>query len=151
MYLFLLEFTYAAKDCESIEAWLSQAQLSDMLISTMQYDDEILGVLASEQQLTEASLKILQQPTISLCQTKREAVYCVTTAVVPELVLRSFPFREGEEWYQGTKQTAYLCLQSHQLSARQIAWLATCKQIITWDFFCALSPVPLRGKVDYYV
>ncbi len=150
MYLSLLEFIYAAKDHETIEAWLAQAHLNSVLICMMQYDEEILAVVASDHQLTETSQKMYEQPAISSWEEKRAYVYRVITTVAPELVLRSFPFGEGEEWYRGRGQTAYLCLQTHQFSNEQVSWLATCKQIIHWDFSWALVPVLFKGKVPQH-
>jgi hypothetical protein len=147
MHLYLLEFVYAVKDREIIEAWIAQTDLGGVLICTMQYDEEILAVLASEHQLAEAFQKICQQPAISSCEEKHAVVFRVTTRVAPELAFRSFPFSEGEEWYRGGAQTAYLCLQSHQLSNEQISWLATCTQIVDWNRFYVLSPIPIGGKV----
>jgi hypothetical protein len=147
MYLSLLEFIYAVKDHEIVEEWLAQAHLNSVLISMMQYDEEILAVVASEHQLAGTSQKMYGQPAISSWEEKQAYVYRVKTVVAPELVLRSFPFGEGEEWYRGGEQTAYLCLQAQRFNNEQVSWLATCTQIIDWDFFWPLSPMPLPGKL----
>ena len=146
MYLFLLEFTYASEDREIIETWLAQANLDGTLICTMQYDDEILSVLASKHTLIEEQQKILRLPAISSCEEKHHAVYHVTTKVAPELVLRAFPFDEDEEWYRESERTAYVCLQSHQFSSQQISWLAACTQIESWEYLFALSPAPCAPR-----
>lgn len=147
MYLSLLEFIYATKDCDVIETWFGRADLEGVLISTMQYDEEILAVLASERRLIDTLQKMYRQPAISSCEEKHAAVYRVTTTVAPELVFRSFPFGAGEEWYHGPERTAYLCLRSHHLNGGQITWVATCTQIVTWDALSVLSPVPICGKI----
>lgn len=146
MYLFLLEFTYAAEDRAIIERWLKQEELGGTLICTMQYDDEILAVLASKHTLIEALQKMQQQPAISSCEEKHHAVYHVTTKVAPELVLRAFPFDEDEEWYRESERTAYICLQSHQFNSKQISWLAACTQIEAWEYLFALSPAPVEQR-----
>lgn len=141
MNLSLLECVYAVKDRDTIETWLAQADHDGVLISTMQYDEEMLAVLASEQRLFDALQQVCQQPAISSCEEKHADVFRLITTVPARLVVRTFPFRAGEEWYQGSEHTAYLCLQSHQLSYEQLAWLATCPHIRAWDSFYALSPV----------
>lgn len=141
MNLSLLECVYTIRDREQIERWLTQAELESVLISTMQYDTEMLAVLASEQHLRSVCQKIRQQPAIFSCEEKHAEVFRITTSIAPDRVIRSFPFREGEEWYQGSAQTAYLSLQSSLLSYAQLAWLATCPHILAWDFFYPLSPV----------
>jgi hypothetical protein len=141
MNLSLLECVYAVKDRVAIERWLPQVDPTSVLICTMQYDDEILAVLASEQRLWNAYLKISRHPAISACEEKHAIVFRLTTTLPANLVVRSFPFREGEEWYQGADNTAYICLQSHELSHEQLAWLAICPHIRAWESSYALAPV----------
>ena len=150
MHLYLLEFTYAVEDRETVETWLSQADLGGaVLISAEKYDDEILAVLANYQALTEAHKKLQQHPAISSCVAKQYAVYRITTAAAPASVLRSFPLKEGEKWYLGAGQTAYLCVQSHLLSEAQISWLVTSPDIIpdiiAWEDLFDLTPWPLEA------
>lgn len=147
MYLSLLECVYDVKDRERVEAWLIQANLGGVLICTIQYDEEILAVLASRYRLLEALQKICRQPAISSCEEKCANVFRVTTTVAPEQVIRSFPFREKEEWYQGIGQAAYLCLQTPQFAYEQLVWLASSRYILAWDSTYALIPVPVGGKV----
>jgi hypothetical protein len=142
MYLHLLEFTYAVADREGVETWLSQADLGGAaLISIKQYDDEILAVLASYQALVEEHKKLQQHPAISSCVAKQCTVYRITTTTAPASALSSFPLREEEEWYQGAQKTAYLCVQSHQLSEEQTSWLATNADIIAWEDLFELPPL----------
>ncbi len=142
MYLFLLAFTYAVDDRKTVEAWLSQADLDSVLLSTERYNDEILAVLANYQEAREDGIKLRQQPAISSCMEKQCPVIRVVTAVAAERVLRSFPLREGEEWYLGAGHTAYLCTSSHWLSDTQISWLATCTTISAWNYTFDLAPMP---------
>src|SRR5438067_691545 len=116
MDLHLLEFEYRVEDRETVETWLSQAGLDGVLLSIEQYNNEMLAVLASNQTLKEARLKLQQHPAISSSTEKQRVVYRVVTTTAPGLVLSSFPFREGEEWYLGAEKTAYLSMQSRLLS-----------------------------------
>lgn len=141
MYVYLLEFTYAAKDREAIERWLAQADLGGVLLSTEPYDDEILAVLASNRAFGTASQSLSQYPLIASCEAKQCVMYRITTTSTPGCVLHSFPLREGEEWYPGAEQTAYLCLQSHQLSHEQIRWLAVNTAIVGWEYIFDLAPL----------
>jgi hypothetical protein len=143
MYLNLLEFTYAVRDREAVEIWLSQAELDAVLISTEQYYDEILAVLASEQSVVEAHKKLLEQPAITSCTEKRCVVYRVTTTVPPQQVIQDFPTGEDQDWYLGTDNTSYLCVQSHPLNDRLIAWLDTNPLVANWDYLFDLNPMPL--------
>lgn len=118
-----------AEDHATIEAWLAQTGLGGMVISTEQYDDEILTVLADVQPLEKVRQQLQQHPAISTCEEKLRAVFRVTMTTAPGHVLCSFPFRGGEEWYVGAGKTAYLCTQSHQLNDQQISWLAANAQI----------------------
>ena len=146
MHLYLLEFTYGVEDRETVETWLSQADLGGaVLISIEQYDDQILAVLANYQALAAEHKKLQQRPAISSCEAKQCAVYRITTTATPASMLYSFPLREGEEWYHGAEQTAYLCVQSHLLSEAQISWLVTSTDIIAWEDLFELTP---RPKVD---
>jgi hypothetical protein len=142
MYLFLLAFTYAVDDRKAVEEWLSQAGLDSVLLSTERYNDEILAVLANYQEVTEDGRKLHLHPAISSCIEKQCPVTRVVTTIAPEQVLRSFPLREGEEWYLGSGHTAYLCTASRWLSDKQISWLATCTTISAWDYVFDLTPMP---------
>jgi hypothetical protein len=141
MYLHLLEITYAVEDRATIETWLSQAYLGGAIISTEQYSDEILAVLASEQVLGETYQELQRHPAISSCEKKRRAVYRVTTITEPKHALCAFPFREGEEWYVGSGKMIYLCVLSHRLSEQQAAWLATNTHISEWKYLFDLISV----------
>lgn len=143
MYVYILEFVYAAEDRETVEKWLAQAELGGVLLSSEPYDDEILAILASSRAFGEKSRKLRQHPLISSCEAKQCAMYRITTTTAPGWVLHSFPLREGEEWYPGSRQTAYLCLQSHQLSNEQISWLATSTAIVGWEYAFDLAPLPV--------
>ena|SRR5260370_42150477 len=143
MNLYLLEVTYAAQDRETVEPWLSQADLGCVLLSSEQYNDEILSVLASNQALVETSKKLCQHPAISSCEGKQRVIYRIATTTAPEHVLCSFPFRLGEEWYVGPGKTTYFSAQSHQLSEKQISWLATNPAIATWEDAFDLTPMPV--------
>ena len=79
MNLYLLEVTYAAQDRKTVEPWLSQANLGCVLLSSEQYNDEILTVLASNQALVETSKKLCQHPAISSCEEKRRDIYRIAT------------------------------------------------------------------------
>lgn len=142
MYLNLLEFTYRVKDREEVVTWLSQADLGAVLISQEQYYDEILAVLASEQQLGEAHHKVRQHPAITSSNEKRCVVYRVTSNVPPPQMIRSFPTGEDQDWYLGADNIAYLCVQSHPLNDRQIAWLDANPQVANWDYLFDLQPIP---------
>lgn len=153
MYLYLLEITYPVHECARVETWLSQAQLGGVIISIEQYTDEILAVLASEQSLKEeVCQQVRLHSAISSCEGKRRAVYRVTTKTTSEHVLCSFPFRAGEEWYLGSENSAYLCVQSPQLSDKQLAWLATNAAIAEWrsrfDLVPVLTASVYQGEVD---
>jgi hypothetical protein len=113
-----------------------------VLISARQYDDEILAVLANDEALTEEHKKLQGHPAISSSEEKWRAVYRVAPTTAPESALSSFPLREGEEWYLGAEKTAYLCVQSHQLSDEQISWLNTSTDIATWEDHFDLTPMP---------
>ncbi len=142
MYLHLLEFTYAVADREAVETWLSRVDLGEAaLMSVKQYDDEMLVVLANYQALDKQHKKLQQHPAISSCVAKQCTVYRITTTTAPASALYSFPLREEEEWYQGAEKTAYLCVQSHQLSEEQTSWLATNADIIAWEDFFDLTPL----------
>ena len=139
MYLNLIELIYPVHDAEIVKTWISEAGLGCVLISTEQYGEEMLVVLANDQALVELHAKLRLCPAISSCEGKRRAVYRIVTRILPEWVLYSFPLGEGEEWYQGNGNTAYLCKECHQFSDEQIAWLATCRHIIRWEHSFNLS------------
>ncbi len=141
MYLYLLVFTYAAEDHTLVEADLPQMYPGGVLISTEQYDDEMLAVLASHQTPDGVCQGLIQHPAISSCVEKHCPVYQVVTNTPPEKVLRTFPLREGEEWYLGEGRSGYLCVQSPLLSARQVAWLATSTEIAAWEYWFSLVPM----------
>lgn len=141
MYLYLLVFTYAAEDHKLVEADLAQIHPGGVLISAEQYDDEMLAVLASHQTPDEAYQKMIQHPAISSCMERHCSVYHVETSAPPEKALRTFPLREGEEWYLGQGRNVYLCVQSPLLSARQVSWLATSMEIAAWEYWFSLVPM----------
>ena len=114
-----------------------------MLISTSQYWDEILAVLANDQTLAEDREKLQLHPAISSCVEKQCNVYRITTTTAPKKALSLFPLREGEEWYQGPAKVAYLCVQSRQLSDVQISWLTTSEDIAAWEYRFDLTPMPV--------
>jgi hypothetical protein len=143
MFLNLLEIAYAIENREVVETWLSQANLGGVIISTEQYDDEILSVLASAQALFPALIQLQQNSAITSCEEKLRAIYRVITSTEPKHALCSFPFRDGEEWYLGSGETIYLSVQSHELSDEQISWLAASADIVDWKYTFALTPVPL--------
>lgn len=143
MNLYLLEITYAVRDQQEVEAWLAHAPLNGVVISTEQYDDEILSVLASEQALGTAHQYVRRQDAVTSSQRKRRAVFRVSTTTSPEHVLCTFPFRAGEEWYIGTGNVAYLSVQSHKLTERQRDWLASNVAISNWqEAFELVSVLP---------
>jgi hypothetical protein len=127
-----------------VERWLSQAHLRGVLISAKQYDDEILAVLANDEALTEEHKKLQRNPAISSSEEKRRVVYRVAPTTAPQSALSSFPLHEGEEWYLGAENTAYLCVQSPQLSDEQISWLVTSTDIASWDYLFDLTPMLAR-------
>ena len=141
MYLGLLEIAYAVEDQEEAEALLSQENLGGVIISTEQYEDEILSVLANEETLLPAYRKLHGNYAIVSCEVKWRAVYLVTTTTEPKHALCSFPFRDGEEWYLGQGKTIYLSVQAHGLSDEQISWLATRPNIVDWKYDFELIPV----------
>ena len=141
MYVNLLEIVYAVEDRETVETLLSQANLGGVIISTEQYDEEILSVLASEQTLLPALKQLHHHRAIASCEEKRRTIYRVATSTEPEHVLCSFPFREGEEWYTGPGATSYLSVQAHDLSDEQISWLAARTDIVNWKYDFDLTPV----------
>ena len=143
MYLHLLELIYAVEDTEVVKMWLSQAGLGGVLISTEQYNEEMLVVLADDHTLVELYAKLRLCPAISSCEGKRRAVYRIMTTIAPEWAIYSFPLGEGEEWYRGDENTAYLCKQFQQFSDEQICWLATCRHIVRWECSFDLMPIDL--------
>jgi hypothetical protein len=143
MYLYLLEFIYRVKDRELVETWLSRENLGGVLISTRQYGDEILAVLANDQALVEARKQLRRHPAVSSCVEKWCLVYRIVATTTLELVISSFPLRGGEEWYLGTEKMAYLCTQWHQLSTEQMSWLLTSPTIVSWEDQFDLTPIPI--------
>ena len=141
MDLYLLEVTYAAEDRQLVEPWLSQVHPKAVLLSVEQYDDEILAVLVSQQSLIEVHKKLQRHSAISSCESKRRALYRVTTSIEPAHVLCTFPFRAGEEWYLGPGKTTYLSAQSHQLREEQLSWLNNHTEIVTWEDAFDLIPM----------
>ncbi len=141
MHVHLLEIVYASENRETVETWLSRADLGGVIISTEQYDDEVLAVLASEQSLGEALQQVRQQPAISSYEEKRRAIYRFTTTITPEHVLCSFPFHNGEEWYLGSGNVAYLCMPADQFNCIQVSWLAHSTDIDEWCPVFDLVPV----------
>lgn len=146
MQLFLLEFTYAVDNRKVVEDWLSQAHLDSTLLSTEQYNNEMLAVLANYQDVTEDGRKLHRHPAISSCVEKQRFITRVVTTISPDLILRAFPLREGDEWYLGRGQTIYLCTTSRWLSERQISWLATCTHISAWESVFDLAPTPVASR-----
>lgn len=145
MYLYLLEFTYAVEDRETVETWLGRASLSGVLISVQQYDDEMFAVLADKQSVPEDQKKLGLHTAISSCQAKRRALYRITTKGAPRPALRSFPLEEDDEWYAGDERTMYLSLPVHRFGHKQIAWLAMCSEIVLWEDTFALTPLSLTS------
>lgn len=143
MYLYLLEFTYAVKDRETVEAWLTEEGLSGTLISTQQYDDEIFSVLANDRAAPGDQRKLSVHDAISSCQAKQRALYRITTTDAPRVILHSFPLGEGDEWYACNERTIYLSMSSHRLGYKQISWLATCTNIVKWEDQFILRPLPI--------
>ncbi|HVU66122.1 MAG TPA: hypothetical protein VHD63_03295 [Ktedonobacteraceae bacterium] len=141
MRLYLLEIVYTVEKCEAVEGWLARTDLGGVVISTEQYDEEILAVLASERTLEKAYLQAWQHPFISSCEEKQRMVYRVTTASDPQHALCSFPFRPGEEWYAGSANMMYLSVQARQLSEKQLCWLAENTAITRWEHQFDLVPV----------
>lgn len=141
MYLYLLALTYALEDRELVEADLAHVHPEVVLISMELYDDELLAVVASRQEVEEVYETLTRHPAVSSCVKKHCPVYHVITSAAPEQVLRTFPLREGEEWYQGEGRSVYLCVQSPLLSARQVSWIATSTQIASWEYWFDLVPV----------
>ena len=146
MQLYLLEFTYAVEDREEVEQWLAEANLSGVLISTRQYEDEMFAVLASERAMHTDQQKLARHPAISSCQNKQNNLYRITTTQMPESVFRLFPLGEGDEWYWGTGRISYLSTQSQRLNQAQIAWLTTCSDITTWEYIFDLNEAPAERK-----
>jgi len=141
MYLYLLVCTYAFEDNKLVEEELTQRHLGSVLISVERYDDEMLAVLASHHMPDEVYRKLMRHPAISSCVKRYCPVYHVVTTTAPREALRTFPLREGEEWYQGEGRHVYLCLQSPLLSARQVSWLATSTEIAAWEHWFSLVPL----------
>lgn len=133
MLLHLLEVTYAVEDRETVEEWFVHTQLGGEVISIEQYDDEILAVLASVQPSHELLMQVRQQPDITSCHLKKRVIHRIETTTPPTHVLCSFPFREGEEWYLGPGNVAYLCVQAYNFTTKQIAWLTANTAIATWS------------------
>lgn len=133
MLLHLLEITYAVEDRETVEEWFVHTQLTGEVISVEQYDDEILAVLASSQPSRELLMQVRQQPAITSRRLKKRAVHRIETTTTPTHVLCSFPFHEGEEWYLGPGNVAYLSVQTHDFTAKQTAWLAANTAIACWS------------------
>jgi hypothetical protein len=100
--------------------------------------------LANNEALTEEHKKLQGNPAISSSEEKRRVVYHIAPTIAPESALSSFPLHEGEEWYLGAENTAYLCVQSPQLSDEQISWLVTNTAIATWDYLFDLTPMLAR-------
>lgn len=158
MYLHLLEIVYAIEGREAVEMWLSQANLSSVVISTEQYDNEILAVLASKHAVEEAHQEMQWHPAISSCEGKKRVVYRITTTSTSEHALDSFPFCHGEEYYVGPKKTMYLSVLSHQLSEKQLSWLIENSDVVEWEYLFDLTSVlavgdfgSLPAKCDLYV
>jgi hypothetical protein len=150
MHLYLLEIVYALERCEAVEEWLARTDLGGVVISTEQYDEEILAVLASEQTLEKAYLQVWQHPFVSSCEEKQRVVYRVTTTSDPQHALCSFPFRPGEEWYTGPANMMYLSVQSRQLSEKQLCWLAESTTITRWEHRFDLIPVLPAGAATSF-
>lgn len=148
MYLHLLEIVYTVESRETVEMWLSQANLGSVVISTEQYNDEILAVLASEQAVEEAHQEMQWHPAISSCEGKQRVVYRITTTSTSEHALCSFPFRHGEECYVGPEKMIYLSVQSHQLNENQLSWLAENSDIVKWEYLFDLTSVLAVGEFD---
>ena len=146
MQLYLLEFTYAVEDCQAVEAWLAEADLSGVLISTGQYEDEMFAVLASERSMREDHQKLALHSAISSCQAKQSILYRITTSAAPEVVFRTFPLGEGDEWYWGPGRISYLSMQSQRLRQIQITWLATCSEIVAWEHNFALKEISVERE-----
>lgn len=143
MYLYLLAFTYAFEDRALVEADLARIHPEGVLVSARLYDDEILAVLAShqEQEHEEAAERLKQHPAVSSCIKRHCPVYHILISTEPEQALRTFPLREGEEWYQGDGQSVYLCVQSPLLGTRQVSWIATSTEIAAWEYWFNLVSV----------
>jgi len=141
MYLYLLICTYAVEDHKLVEADLARIHPGGVLISAERYDDEMLAVLAGHQTPGEAYHKLIRHPAISSCVERHCPVYHVVTSTASENALRTFPLREGEEWYQGKGRHVYLCVQSPLLSAKQVSWLATSTEIAAWEYWFSLVPL----------
>lgn len=141
MYLYLLEFTYAMEDRIAVEAWLSEADVSGVLISVQQYDDEMFAVLASGLPLSEDHQKLLLDPGVTSCRARRRFLYRVTTAGASQPIFHSFPLGEDHEWYSGGEKVVYLSLPSPALARKQISWLATSPEIVGWENHFELEPV----------
>ncbi|HEY1350540.1 MAG TPA: hypothetical protein VGF67_13030 [Ktedonobacteraceae bacterium] len=141
MYLYLLTFTYAVEDWKLVDADLARIHPDGVLISTEQYDDEVLAVLASHQPVDEVCNRLAQHPAVSSCVGKHCPVYHIITSTTPEKALRTFPLREGEEWYLGGGRSVYLCVQSPLLGARQVSWIATSTEIAAWEYWFNLVSV----------
>ena len=135
MYLHLLELIHAVDDAEVVEMWLSRAGLEDILISTKQHNKKTLVLLADDHMLAELYARLRSCPVISSCEGKRRSVYRILTSIAPERFMYSFPWGVGDEWYQGKENTVYLCKQFHEFSDEQISWLATCRYIVSWEYF----------------
>lgn len=140
MYLYLLEFTYAVEDHAAVEAWLAEADVSGVLISVQQYDDEMFAVLASGLPLDEGHQKLLRCPGVTSCQARRRFLYRITTTATPRPIFHSFPLGEDHEWYTGGEKIVYLSLPSPVLSRKQISWLATSPEIVNWENHFELVP-----------
>jgi hypothetical protein len=142
MYLYLLAFTYAFEDRTLVEEDLARMYPAGVLISVQLYDDELLAVMAShqEQEHEEAAERLKQHPAVSSCLKRHCPVYHIVTSAEPELALRAFPLREGEEWYQGDGRSVYLCVQSPLLGARQVSWIAVSTDIAAWEYWFNLVP-----------
>ncbi len=145
MYLHLLEIVYGVEDRKAVEGWLSQTHLGGVVISTEQYDDQILAVLASEQALEEASQHLQRYPAVSSCEEKWRFVYRIAITSASEHILSSFPFSPGEEWYIGPEKTMYLSVQTQQLGEKQLAWLARSPDIARWEYLFDLTSVLAAG------
>lgn len=134
MQLYVLEFTFAVENREMVWQWLAGADLSGVLISIGQYDDEVFAVLVSERAMHDDRQKLMSYPAIFSCQVKRSFVYRLTTALAPEQIFRGFPLGEGDEWYWGIGTKCYLAMQAPVFNQGQIAWLASCSEITNWEY-----------------
>lgn len=111
----------------------------DILIGHQEYDDLTLLVVRLLGDTMQCHLDILSAALRTELINSFQVVNCQLFKVVfrqerAKMSLRDFPLHVGESWFTAAddEKAAYLCLDSPQLTQKQITWLATQTSIAQW-------------------